>query len=82
MGANVGYGLAFDGYFACNELEWLCDLDALAGYEVKSVIARAMQANGAAIAASEVISSSRVNKYTTWDSETITGRYTGFKGVV
>lgn len=79
MGANVGYGLSFDGYFACNELEWLCDLDALAGYEVKSVIARAIQANGAAIAASEVISSSRVNKYTTWDSETITGRYTGLK---
>lgn len=79
FGANQCYGLSLDGYFACNELEWLCDLDALAGYEVKSVIARAIQANGAAIAASEVITSSRVNKYTTWDNDTIAEKYTGLK---
>lgn len=79
LGANICYGLALDGYFACNELEWVCDLDALAGFEVKSVIARAIQANGAAIASSEVITSSRVNKYTTWDSETISDRYVALK---
>ena len=81
FGANVCYGLALNGYFACNELEWVCDLDALAGYEVKSVIARAIQSNGAAIAASEVLTSSRVNRYTTWDSETISSHYEGLKGV-
>ena len=79
FGANICYGLAFDGYFACSELEWLCDLDALAGYEVSSVVARSIQANAAAISASEVITSSRVNKHTTWDSETISARYTALK---
>lgn len=79
FGANVCYGLAFDGYFACSELDWLCELDELAGYEVKSVIARAIQANAAAISASEVITSSRVNKFTTWNAETISDRYTALK---
>lgn len=80
-GANVGYGLALDGYFACNELNWLCDLDALAGFEVTSMIARAIQSRAAAIAASEIISSSRINKYTTWDSETIQARYVALNEV-
>ena len=79
MGSNVCYGLSLDGYFACSELEWICDLDALSGYEVKSVVARAIQSNAAAIAASEVITSSRVNKYTTWDGEMISDRYAGLK---
>lgn len=79
LGANATYGLALDGYFACNELDWLCDLDALAGYEVASVIARAIQSNAAAIAASEVVNSSRINRYTTWSNDTIAARYTGLK---
>lgn len=79
LGANICYGLAIDGYFACNELQWLCDLDALSGYEVKTVVARAIQSNGAAIAASEVLSSSRVNKYTTWDAESISSHYEALK---
>lgn len=79
LGANLAYGLALDGYFACNELEWLCDLDALAGYEVSSVIARAIQANGAAIAASEALNSSRINRYTTWDNERLAAQYSSLK---
>jgi len=79
LGANQAYGLALDGYFACSELEWLCDLDALSGYEVKSVIARAIQANGAAIAASEVLNSSRINRFTTWDNERLAAQYTSLK---
>lgn len=79
LGANACYGLALDGYFACNELEWICDLDALSGYEVKSVIARAIQANGAAIAASEVLNSSRINRYTTWDNTRLAEQYKSLK---
>lgn len=79
FGANQAYGLALDGYFACNELTWLCSLDSLAGYEVKSLIARAIQANAAAISASEVITSSRINRYTTWDNDQIAARYNGLK---
>ena len=78
-GANTTYGLAVQGYLACNELDWLCNIDQLAGYEVQQVIARCIQSQAASVAASEVLTSSRTNKYTTWSSEVIEERYNGLK---
>lgn len=73
--SQTPFGLALEGYFACNELNWLCELDKVAGYPVKQVIARAIQTNAAAIAISEALKPNRISKFNTVFANSLQGKY-------
>ncbi|MCA9368294.1 hypothetical protein KC887_08655 [Candidatus Kaiserbacteria bacterium] len=68
-GDGHGYGLALEGHFTCEKLDWICELDELNGYELKDVIARCIQFKGAVKLISMVIESGNVNYYTLLDPE-------------
>lgn len=59
--SSMGFGMALDGYLACEELDWICEAEELGGYHLKDVLARALQMRGAAIAISEMVDQFGVN---------------------
>ena len=61
---TTGHGLAIEGYFDCNKLDWICDLDELNGYEFKTVIARLIQAKGKIKIISRILDSGKINYFT------------------
>lgn len=72
--SSMGYGLALDAYLACEELDWLCEVEELNGYYLKDVLARAMQQRGAAIAISSLIDTLQVNPCTGYQLENLNSR--------
>ena len=72
--SSVGYGLAIDAYMACEELDWICELEELNGYYLKDVLARATQQRGAAIAISALIDSLQVNPCTGYQLENLNAK--------
>lgn len=57
-------GVAVEGYFDCNKLDWICALDELNGLDFKDLIARCLQFKGAIKLMSRVLESGRVNYWT------------------
>ena len=72
---DAGFGLSLEGYLKCDEAQWLCSAEQIAGLQTKSLIGRTVQSNAAAILAAEVMSSSKVGKYTTWSMEDLGALY-------
>jgi hypothetical protein len=59
--SSFAHGLAIEGYLSCDALGWLCELDELNGFEVKSVLARCIQQLGAAKAIEKLVHKQVVN---------------------
>jgi len=74
--SSVGYGMAIDAYMACEELDWVCELEELNGYYLKDVLARAIQQRGAAIAISAMIDTLQVNPCTGYQLENLNAKRT------
>lgn len=74
LGGNSAYGMSLEGYYSCDELEWLCDMSTLAPSAVQEVVARAVQANAASIAAYSVANSTQVARGTTWQVDEVLGK--------
>jgi len=72
--SSMAYGMAIDCYLACDELGWLCEVEKLGGYYVKSVFARAIQERSAAIAISALIDTIQVNPCTGYQIENLMGK--------
>ena len=64
LGGSDFNGLAFEGYFTCASLDWICDMDMLGRFEVKNVVGRAIQAKTTVKAISATIETNRINQFT------------------
>lgn len=53
--SSSAMGVSLNCYLECETLDWLCELTALNGYDVRSVAARCIQQRGAAIAAAKML---------------------------
>ena len=69
--SSMGYGMAIDAYLACEELDWICELEELNGFYLKDVVARTIQQRGAAIAISGLIDTIQVNPCTGYQLENL-----------
>lgn len=67
--SGYGYGLAIEGYFTCNKLDWICDMEEMNGLDFRDLLARCLQFKGAIKLMSMVLESGRVNYYTLLDAE-------------
>lgn len=72
--SSMGYGMAIDAYLACEELDWICELEELNGYFLKDVVARCIQQRGAAIAISALIDTLQVNPCSGYQLENLNSR--------
>lgn len=61
---NDAYGLAIEGYFTCNKLDWICDLPEMNGLDLRDLIGRLIQYRSAIHAITAILRSGQVNKYT------------------
>lgn len=68
-GSNYGYGLAIEGYFTCEKLDWICDVSEMNGLDFRDLVARCIQFKGAVKLMSMVLESGKVNYYTLLDGE-------------
>ena len=64
LGGTMFNGLALEGYFTCASLDWICELENLAKFEVKNVVGRAIQAKTTVKAISATIETNRINQHT------------------
>jgi hypothetical protein len=71
---SSGYGLSVEGYLACGDLDWLCELSELGGYSVLDVAARTIQFRGAAFAIDELRTNNEVNLCTIYNEEQLVAR--------
>lgn len=71
---NAAQGFVLDAYLACDELDWICELDELNGYHLLDVIARTIQFRGAAIAISGLIDVQQVNPCTGYQLESLNAK--------
>jgi len=62
-------GIAIEGYFSCNKLDWICDLDEMNGLNLQDLIARLIQWKSSIHLITGVLRSDRVNKATLLDTE-------------
>lgn len=62
-------GIALEGYFTCNKLDWICDLKEMNGVDTRDMIARLIQVKGAIHLITAVLRSDKVNKYTLLNQE-------------
>lgn len=63
-GDSFTNGIILDAHLACSSTAWLCDMDEVEGYDVKSVVGRAIQMKGAVKIISEILKSGNINIYT------------------
>ena len=63
------YGLAIEGYFTCNRLDWICDLEEMDNIHVRDLIGRLIQWKSAIHLITTVLRSDKVNKYTLLSQE-------------
>lgn len=63
------YGLAIEGYFTCNKLDWICDLEEMNGLDMRDLIGRLIQWKSAIHLITSVLRSGKVNKYTLLNQE-------------
>lgn len=62
-------GLALEGYFTCNKLDWICDLEEMNGLNLRDLVARLIQVKASIILCNTVLQSDRVNKATLLDTD-------------
>jgi hypothetical protein len=74
-GTNFG-GMAIEGYFDCQKLDWLCKLDELNGLDFKDLVARCIQLKGAIKLATNILEGGRINYWTVLAPETLAARRT------
>jgi len=74
--SSYAHGLVLDGYMACEELDWICEVDELNGYFLKDVLARTIQFRGAAIAISALIDTVQVSPCTGYQLENLNSKTT------
>lgn len=67
--ARNNYGLAFEGYIDCADLDWVCRLEELNGYNLQGALAHALLFKASARLLSILIESDKVNYYTLMDME-------------
>lgn len=67
-------GLAVDGYLTCDNLQWLCELEELNGYELRDVLARAIQFSATVYLAQHILDSSNINFWTVLNRESLYGK--------
>lgn len=71
---SMAAGLSVEGYLACDNLQWLCELEALNGKDLRDVLARAIQFKATEFLAQHVLDSSNINYWTTLNREAIYGK--------
>lgn len=62
-------GIAIEGYFSCNKLDWICDLEEMNGLDLRDLIARLIQWKSAIHLITGVLRSDKVNRATLLDQE-------------
>lgn len=71
---SMAQGLAVDGYLACDNLQWLCELKELNGKDLRDVLARAIQFRSTVFMAQHVLDSPEINQWTTLNREALYGK--------
>ena len=66
---NTCPGIALEGYFTCNKLDWICDLEEMNGINMRDLVARLIQVKSAIHLITGVLRSDKVNKYTLLNQE-------------
>jgi hypothetical protein len=64
IGGSMFNGLVLEGYFTCASLDWICEIENLAQYQIKNVVGRAIQAKTTVKAISATIETNRINQHT------------------
>ena len=67
-------GLALDVQFECDDLDWLCDLTSVNGYDLRDVTARCIQFKAAINLIAYVLDSGKVNRYSVLESDRLTAK--------
>ena len=62
-------GLAIEGYFTCNKLDWICDLEEMNGLEMRDLIGRLIQWKSSIHLITNVLRSGKINKFTLMNQE-------------
>ena len=60
----AGHGMILDLDVSCSDLDWLCSMASLSGYDLKFIIARCIQYKAAIRALSEILRTDKVNYFT------------------
>lgn len=68
---NQANGLIVEGYFSCDGLQWLCELDSLGGYQTTSLLARSIQAKANVYLANHTLKSGEINYWTVLHQEAL-----------
>lgn len=68
---NQANGIIIEGYLWCDGLQWLCELDELDGWDLKSVLARTIQFASNIYLANHVLDNDIINYWTTSNREGI-----------
>jgi len=71
---SYGQGLVIEGYLACDNLQWLCELVELNGRDLRDVLARAMQFRSTVFLAQHILDSTNINFWTTLNRESLYGK--------
>lgn len=74
--SSMAFGMALDAYMACEELDWICEVEYLNNYHLKDVLSRALQMRGAAIAISAMVDQFGVNPCISSQYENLNSRRT------
>lgn len=67
-------GIALDMQFECDDLDWLCDLTSVNGYDLREVAARCIQFKGAINLIAYVLDSGKVNTYSILEAERLSAK--------
>lgn len=67
-------GLALDANFECDDLDWLCDLESVNGYDLQEIAARCIQFKGAINLIAYVLDSGKVNTYSILEAERLSAK--------
>ena len=77
---SEGYGIAVEGYFTCNKLDWICNLEEMNGLDLRDLIGRLIQYRSAIYLITSVLKSGQVNKYTLMGQEGLYRQRSSLKG--
>ena len=71
---SMAQGLCLEGYLACDNLQWLCELQELNGKDLRDVLARAIQFRATVFIAQHILDSAEINQWTTLNREALYGK--------
>lgn len=71
---NSANGMILEGYFTCDNLQWLCELEELGGYDIRDVLARTMQFKATVYLTNHILNSTEINYWTTLNREALYGK--------